>query len=231
MNDIPQEVLEFCTEHKLTTDQFYGKTKYSRNLHPNSVTTLIPGFNPQVECSLYLNSVTTLVPGFNPTVGGGLHLNSVATLVPEFNPFVGGGLYLDSVTTLVPGFNPQVGGCHLRSPQLASLGDISTVGGSLSLVGCSSLRSLGSNLKSVRYLDLERTPVYVIPEDLVIGEGVWLDGPDRYIPAAEARWVLKEFKDSIKCANDAGEVLLDRLNRPLWQVAYATDYLNGDLQV
>ena len=207
----PKEVREFCTEHNLTTDQFYGREVY-------------PG-------SLYLNSVTTLIPGFNPKVVGGLSLNYLTTLIPGFNPTVGWSLSLDSITTLIPGFNPKVGGnLVLRSLQLLSLGDISAVGG-LSLVGCTSLRSLGSNLKSVGYLELEGTPIYVIPEDLVIKEMVYLDGPDRYIPTAEARRILQDFKDSIKGNGDAGEILLDRLGRPLWQIAYATDFLNGDIQV
>ena len=212
MTDIPQEVLEFCSKYGLTTDQFYGREVYPGSLHLQAVTTLIPGFNPTVEWSLFLNSLTTLIPGFNPTVGK--------------------DLVLDSATTLIPGFNPTVGvDLVLRSPQLLALGDISTVKNTLYLIGCTSLRSLGSNLKSVGRLYLEGTPIYVIPEDLVIRGGVWLDGPDRYITAAEARWVLKDFKDSIKSANDAGEILLDRLNRPLWQVQYATDFLNGDIQV
>ena len=208
----PKEVQEFCAEYNLTTDQFYGREEYPGDLYLNSVTTLIPGFNPQVGGDLYINSLTTLIPGFNPTVGWSLYINSVTTLIPGFNPKVGGGLYINS-------------------PQLVSLGDISTVKGTLSLIGCTSLRSLGSNLKSVGNLDLEGTPIYVIPEDLVIEDIVWLNGPDIYIPAEEARWVLKDFKDSIKCNNDAGEILFDRLNRPLWQVAYATDFLNGDIQV
>ena len=211
MTDIPQEVLDFCTEYGLTVNQFYGREVY-------------PG-------SLHLNFTTTLIPGFNPKVGGGLHLDSVTALIPGFNPKVVGNLFLNSVTTLIPGFNPQVGrDLVLRSPQLLSLGDISTVGDTLSLVGCTSLRSLGTNLKSVEYLDLEGTPIYGIPEDLVVKERVYLDGPDKYIPVAEARRILKDFKDSIKSANDAGEILLDRLNRPLWQVQYASDFLNGDIR-
>ena len=163
---------------------------------------------------------------------GDLFLDYLTTLIPGFNPKVGGSMHLYSVATLIPGFNPQVGvDLVLRSPQLLSLGDISTVEGTLFLYGCSSLRSLGHNLKSVGSLDLEGTPIYVIPKDLVARKKVWLDGPNTWIPTAEARGVLKEFKDSVKCSDDAGEVLLDRLNRPLWQVAYATDFLNGDIQV
>ena len=212
MSTIPQEVLEFCFKYNLTTDQFYGREKY-------------PG-------DLVLNSITTLIPGFNPKVVGNLALNYLTTLIPGFNPKVGGSLYLQAVTTLIPGFNPKVGGnLALRSPQLVSLGDISTVEDTLSLIGCTSMRSLGSNLKSVGGLDLEKTPIYSIPEDLVIKNAAYLDGPYTWIPAAEARGILQDFKDSVKCNDDAGEILLDRLGRPLWQIAYATDFLNGDIQL
>ena len=103
------EQLQFCKEHNITEEQFYGKEVISGGLDLRSVTTVPDGFNPTVGGDLDLRGVTTVPDGFNPTVGGGLDLLGVTTVPDGFNPTVGGDLYLRSVTTVPDGFNPTVG--------------------------------------------------------------------------------------------------------------------------
>ena len=68
---------EFCKNHNLTEDQFYGKKKIFGNLYLQSVTSLPENFNPTVGGDLYLHSITSLPENFNPTVGRDLDLQSV----------------------------------------------------------------------------------------------------------------------------------------------------------
>ena len=142
-------------------------------------------------------------------------------------------MFFGALAEIPQGGTLEAGGSlFIRSPQLVSLEGVATVGESLSLIGCTSLRSLRSpTLKSVGRLDLEKTPIYSIPEDLEVRHKVCLGDSKKYESVKKAKGILKDFRDSIKCSDDAGEILLDRLNRPLWQIAYATDYLNGDLQL
>lgn len=119
---------------------------------------------------------------------------------------------------------------------LSTLGNTLThVRSELAIEDCPLLRSLGGVLKYVGSLDIRESSVYSLPSDLAVERGyVWMTTEDRSLTkytVAEAQCTLQDFKDSIKCSDDAGEILLDRMNRPLWQVAYATDYLNGDIQV
>ena len=105
-----QEQQDFCEEHDLTEEQFFGKEKYNGSLLLNLLTSIPEGFSPKVGSHLLLNSLTSIPEGFNPTIGGSLYLRSLTSIPEGFNPKVGGDLYLDSLTSIPEGFSPIVGG-------------------------------------------------------------------------------------------------------------------------
>jgi hypothetical protein len=95
---------QFCKQHNITEDQFFGKTPVGGYLDLGSFTSIPDGFNPTVGGSLYLRSLTSIPEGFNPTVGGYLDLGSLTSIPDGFNPTVGGYLYLCSLTSIPEGF-------------------------------------------------------------------------------------------------------------------------------
>ena len=188
------EVMDFCNEHDITIDQFYGEEKISRDLNLSSLINIPQGFNPTVGGSLdlesvksipqgfnpivggglYLESVESLPQGFNPTVGGNLNLRSVINIPQGFNPIVGGYLNLESVTTLPQGFNPTVGGVlWLSSVTTFPKGFNPTVGGSLNLSSVESFPQ-GFNPTVGGYLNLES--VTTLPQGFnpTVGGVLWL---------------------------------------------------------
>ena len=67
-------IKDFCKEHRLTINQFYGKEEVGGSLDLSSLTSIPEGFNPTVGGYLYLRCLTSIPEGFNPTVGGSLDL-------------------------------------------------------------------------------------------------------------------------------------------------------------
>jgi len=136
-------IFDFCEEHDITIDQFYGKQKIEGSLFLNSLTTIPENFNPTVGECLDLSSLTTIPENFNPTVGWNLWLSSLTTIPENFNPTVGECLDLSSLTTIPENFNPTVGG-YLDLSSLTTIPENfnPTVGGSLYL---SSLTTIPEN--------------------------------------------------------------------------------------
>jgi hypothetical protein len=169
-------VLEFCEEHGLTVEQFYGKEKYNGSLNLENVTTLPESFNPTVGGSLNLENVTTLPESFNPTVGGSLYLESVTALPESFNPNVGGDLNLESVTALPESFNPTVGG-SLYLPSVTTLPESfnPTVGGSLYLESVTTLpESFNPTVGGSLYLRSKLSAETKKPTSNLINWGKWI---------------------------------------------------------
>ena len=134
MKKLNKKQNEFCKEHSLSKEQFFGQEKIKGSLYLGSVKELPEGFNPKVGGNLWLRSVVELPGGFNPTVGGSLFLNSVIKLPKGFNPTVGGNLDLYSVKKLPKVFNPKVGGyLYLYSVKKLPKVFNPTVGGNLNL--------------------------------------------------------------------------------------------------
>ena len=63
---------EFCKIYNITEAQFFGKEKIEGDLDLNSVTTLIPGFNPNVGGDLYLRSSNKYIGSPVPPVNKNL---------------------------------------------------------------------------------------------------------------------------------------------------------------
>jgi len=84
------KIKQFCKDHNLTENQFYGKEEFSGYLYLRSLTSIPEGFNPTVGGYLYLGSLTSIPEGFNPTVGGNLYLESglSAETKPYGNPII-----------------------------------------------------------------------------------------------------------------------------------------------
>ena len=104
-----QEVEEFCKEHSLTEQQFYGREKIEGNLDLSSLTSIPDGFSPIVGRHLFLNGLTSISEGFNPIVGGSLILNGLTSIPKWFNPVIGNDLRLNGIKHIPKGFNPTVG--------------------------------------------------------------------------------------------------------------------------
>ena len=104
-----EKILEFCRDHELTEDQFFGREMVNGDLNLESLTEVPEGFSPKVGGSLYLSSLTEIPEGFKPIIGKSLFLRSVTKIPEGFNPIVGRDLYLGNVTEIPEGFCPTVG--------------------------------------------------------------------------------------------------------------------------
>ena len=60
-----KEQNQFCNQHRLTEDQFYGKEEIGGSLDLSGLTSIPEGFNPTVGGSLGLSGLTSIPEGFN----------------------------------------------------------------------------------------------------------------------------------------------------------------------